>query len=224
MMRAMFAVGIKKSSPSPRRKNGEWILQGPGNAPTITANSVTDADKRLLASLNENEAGLSVSVFVRPRFRYDGGDVENLHYLRWNDNGVLDDDKSLVDPMLISRSTEADAAFDVLVTANLRAGTTPVGQIFEIGSVLFALGEIAVEHGPQRDYANATVTFDLSGGGASLGILPLPGDSWRDKIVSVTHSTQSQPLPGILRMQTETVAGRYFRRSRHQAVFESGRR
>ena len=187
-------------------QNGEWILQGPGNAPTITTNSVTDADKRLLASLNENEAGLSVSVFVRPRFRYDGGDVENLHYLRWNDNGVLDDDKSLVDPMLVSRPTEADGAFDVLVTANLRAGTTPVGQIFEIGSVLFALGEIAVEHGPQRDYANATVTFDLSGGGASLGILPSPGDSWRDKIVSVTHSTQSLPLPGILRMQAEAVA------------------
>ena len=112
-------------------QDGEWILQGPGNAPTITANSVTDADKRLLAGLNENEAGLSVSVFVRPRFRYDGGDVENIHYLRWNDNGVLDDNKSLVDPMLISRSTEADGAFDVLVTANLRAikkgeRTTPV--------------------------------------------------------------------------------------------------
>ena len=186
-------------------QNGTLILQDPdnlGNEPAIVG-SATDADKRLLASLNENEAGLSVSVFVRPRFRYDGGDVENLHYLRWNDNGVLDDDKSLVDPMLTSRPTEADGAFDVLVTANLRAGTTPVGQIFEIGSVLFALGEIDATHDDRRRYAN--VDFDLSGGGASLGILPLPGDSWRDKIVSVTHSTKSQPL-GILRMQTETVA------------------
>ena len=193
-------------------QNGEWILQAPGNAPAI-AGAATDADKRLLAGLNENEDdGFSISVFVRPRFRYDGGDVENLHYLRWNDNGVLPDDSlPPVAPMLVSRSTEADGAFDVLVTATLRAikkgeRTTPVvrrvGQIFEIESVLFALGKIVAEHDSQRDYA--TVTFDLSGGGASLGILPLPGDSWRDKIVSVTHSTQEpQPQPGILQMQAE---------------------
>ena len=163
--------------------------------------------------MNDNEdGGFSISVFVRPRFRYDGGDVENLHYLRWNDNGVLPDDSlPPVAPMLVSRSTEADGAFDVLVTATLRAikkgeRTTPVvrrvGQIFEIESVLFALGKIVAEHDSQRDYA--TVTFDLPGGGASLGILPLPGDSWRDKIVSVTHSTQApQPPPGILQMQAE---------------------
>ena len=87
-------------------QNGEWVLQNPGgNAPTI-ADAATDADKRLLAGLNENDAGgFSVSVFVRPRFRYDGGDVENLHYLRWNDNGVLS--SSSVDPMSVSRPTEA---------------------------------------------------------------------------------------------------------------------
>ena len=183
-------------------QNGEWILQNPGgNAPIIT-NAATDADKRLLAGLNENDAGgFSVSVFVRPRFRYDGGDVENLHYLRWNDNGVLDD--SLVDPMLVSRPTEADGAFDVLVTANLRARKTPVvrraGQIFEIESVLFALGTVIAEY---DDRGNATVTFDLPGGGASLGILPLPGDSWRGKIVSVTHLARDRQL----RMQTEADA------------------
>ena len=69
--------------------------------------------------------------------------------------------------------------------------------------MLFALGEIDATHDSQRRYAN--VDFDLSGGGASLGILPLPGDSWRDKIVSVTHSTQApQPPPGILQMQAES--------------------
>ena len=214
-------------------QNGEWVLQNPGgNAPIIT-NAATDADKRLLAGLNENDAGgFSVSVFVRPRFRYDGGDVENLHYLRWNDNGVLSDDSlPPVTPMLVSRSTEADGAFDVLVTANLRDRTTPVttpvvrrvGQIFEIESVLFALGKIVAEHDSQRRYA--TVTFDLPGGGASLGILPLPGDSWRDKIVSVTHSTRSPAATaGYIADANRSRCGRYFRRSRHQAVFESGRR
>ena len=194
-------------------QNDEWVLQNPGgNAPTI-ADAATDADKRLLAGLNENDAGgFSVSVFVRPRFRYDGGDVENLHYLRWNDNGVIDD-SPLVKPMLVSRPTEADGAFDVLVTANLRpvsvtanpsAGTTPVvrrvGQIFEIESVLFALGRIVAEHNTQRHYA--TVAFDLPGGGASLGILPLPGDSWRGKIVSVTHLARDRQL----RMHAEVEA------------------
>ena len=188
-------------------QNDEWVLQNPGgNAPTI-ADAATDADKRLLAGLNENDAGgFSVSVFVRPRFRYDGGDVENLHYLRWNDNGVLS--SSSVDPMSVSRPTEANGAFDVLVTANLRArktpvGTTPVvrraGQIFEIESVLFALGTVIAEYDNRGD---ATVAFDLPGGGASLGILPLPGDSWRGKIVSVTHLARDRQL----RMQTEADA------------------
>ena len=187
-------------------QNGEWVLQAPGNAPAI-ADAATDADKRLLAGLNENDAGgFSVSVFVRPRFRYDGGDVENLHYLRWNDNGVLS--SSSVDPMSVSRPTEANGAFDVLVTANLRArktpvGTTPVvrraGQIFEIESVLFALGTVIAEYDNRGD---ATVAFDLPGGGASLGILPLPGDSWRGKIVSVTHLARDRQL----RMQTEADA------------------
>ena len=182
-------------------QNGEWVLQAPGNAPTI-ADAATDADKRLLAGLNENDAGgFSISVFVRPRFRYDGGDVENLHYLRWNDNGVLS--SSSVDPMSVSRPTEANGAFDVLVTANLRARKTPVvrraGQIFEIESVLFALGTVIAEYDNRGD---ATVAFDLPGGGASLGILPLPGDSWRGKIVSVTHLARDRQL----RMQTEADA------------------
>ena len=187
-------------------QNSKWILQDPnnlGNEPAI-ADAATDADKRLLASLNENENGdFSISVFIRPRFRYDGGDVENLHYLRWNDNGVRPRVSSLVDPMTVSRSTEADGAFDVLVTVELRdGGVTSVGQIFEIGTVLFALGTVIAEYDSPDYYAN--VAFDLPGGGASLGILPLQGNSWRDKIVSVTHSTQSQSSPGILQMQTES--------------------
>ena len=94
------------------------------------------------------------------------------------------------------------------MTANLRArktpvGTTPVvrraGQIFEIESVLFALGTVIAEYDNRGD---ATVAFDLPGGGASLGILPLPGDSWRGKIVSVTHLARDRQL----RMQTEADA------------------
>ena len=144
-----------------------------------------DRDKRLLASLVDGEdGGKKISLFVRPRFFYEGAAVQSVHYLRARD-----------DEMTISRWTTTitmdltphrAGAFDVLTTLDVNDFPPPirVGELYASEEILFALG------GATADFTNPnfpTYSFDGDRGHVSLATVPAAGQSWSGRIVSITH-------------------------------------
>ena len=83
-------IWIQKSS------EGDLLFIGPNDTITIAdAAGTENGDKRLLASLVDGEdGGKEISLFVRPRFFYEGAAVQSVHYLRArgrrNDGVALD--------------------------------------------------------------------------------------------------------------------------------------
>ena len=169
-----------------------------------------DRDKRLLASLVDGEGGSKeISLFVRPRFFYEGAAVQSVHYLR-----ALDDD------MTESRwTTEADGmphragAFDVLLTINDEYDDPPamtVGEIFASEEILFALG------GATAVYDSSgvpTYSFDGDSGHVSLATVPAAGRPWSGRIVSITHDEGNRLLaesgPATVAIEDETTIKRF---------------
>ena len=165
---------------------GDLLFIGPNARITITTIAGTDdGDKRLLASLVDGEdGGKKISLFVRPRFFYEGAAVQSVHYLRARD-----------DEMTISRWTTTitmdltphrAGAFDVLTTLDVDDFPPPirVGEIYASEEILFALG------GATADFTNPnfpTYSFDGDRGHVSLATVPAAGQSWSGRIVSITH-------------------------------------
>ena len=171
-----------------------------------------DRDKRLLASLVDGEdGGKKISLFVRPRFFYEGAAVQSVHYLRARD-----------DEMTISRWTTTvtmdltphrAGAFDVLLTINDPYDKPPaisVGEIYASEEILFALG------GATADYDNPnfpTYSFDGDSGHVSLATVPAAGQPWSGRIVSITHDQGDRLLAEsgtvAVAIEDETVIKRF---------------
>ena len=171
-------IWIEKSS------EGDLLFIGPNARITITTIAGTEnSDKRLLASLVDREdGGKEISLFVRPRFFYEGAAVQSVHYLRARD-----------DKMTVSRWTTGTdrmlgraGAFDVLTTLDINDFPPPirVGEIYASEEILFALGNATA------DFTNPnfpTYSFDGDRGHVSLATVPAAGQSWSGRIVSITH-------------------------------------
>ena len=192
---------------------GTLFLIGPDDTIDITAVAGTDdGDKRLLASLVDGEdGGKKISLFVRPRFFYEGAAVQSVHYLRARD-----------DEMTISRWTTTvtmdltphrAGAFDVLLTINDPYDKPPaisVGEIYASEEILFALG------GATADFSipnSPTYSFDGDSGHVSLATVPAAGQSWSGRIVSITHDEGDRLLAEsgtvIVAIEDETVIKRF---------------
>ena len=169
-------IWIQKSS------EGDLLFIGPNNTITIAdAAGTENGDKRLLASLVDGEdGGKEISLFVRPRFFYEGAAVQSVHYLRARD-----------DEMTVSRWTTDKmigraGAFDVLTTLDVNDFPPPirVGELYASEEILFALG------GATASFVNPnfpTYSFDGDRGHVSLATVPAAGQSWSGRIVSITH-------------------------------------
>ena len=169
-------IWIQKSS------EGDLLFIGPNDTITIAdAAGTENGDKRLLASLVDGEdGGKEISLFVRPRFFYEGAAVQSVHYLRARD-----------DEMTVSRWTTDKmigraGAFDVLTTLDVDDFPPPirVGELYASEEILFALG------GATADFTNPnfpTYSFDGDRGHVSLATVPAAGQSWSGRIVSITH-------------------------------------
>ena len=165
-------IWIQKSSES------DLLFIGPNARITITTIAGTDdGDKRLLASLVDGEdGGKEISLFVRPRFFYEGAAVQSVHYLR-----ALDDE------MTESRPTTVSGAFDVLLTINDEYDDPPaisVGEIYASEEILFALGGATAVY-DRRGFP--TYSFDGDSGHVSLATVPAEGQPWSGRTVSITH-------------------------------------
>ena len=202
---------------------GALFLIGPNGTVTISDPADTkvgdkqDRDKRLLASLVDRELVdgeeislfKEISLFVRPRFFYEGAAVQSVHYLRARD-----------DEMTVSRwTTETDGtprrvgAFDVLLTINDPYDKPPaisVGEIYASEEILFALG------GATADFTNPnfpTYSFDGDSGHVSLATVPAAGQPWSGRIVSITHDEGNRLLAEsgtvIVAIEDETVIKRF---------------
>ena len=169
-------IWIQKSS------EGDLLFIGPNDTITIAdAAGTENGDKRLLASLVDGEdGGKEISLFVRPRFFYEGAAVQSVHYLRARD-----------DEMTVSRWTTDKmigraGAFDVLTTLDVNDFPPPirVGELYASEEILFALGSVTADF----DNPNfPTYSFDGDRGHVSLATVPADGQSWSGRIVSITH-------------------------------------
>ena len=194
-------IWIQKSS------EGDLLFIGPNARITITTIAGTEnSDKRLLASLVDSKGdGKEISLFVRPRFFYEGAAVQSVHYLRARD-----------DEMTMSRWTTDKmigraGAFDVLTTLD---GDIPppirVGELYASEEILFALG------GATADYDNPnfpTYSFDGDSGHVSLATVPAAGQPWSGRIVSITHDQGDRLLAEsgtvAVAIEDETVIKRF---------------
>ena len=201
-----FPLGTLTIASSPRawhnatiwiEKSSEGVsLIGPNATISIADVAGTEnGDKRLLASLVDGEDDgkkiKEISLFVRPRFFYEGAAVQSVHYLRARD-----------DEMTESRwTTKADGmphragAFDVLLTTldgkDISQPPMRVGEIYASEEMLFALG------GATAVYDNRGVpiySFDGDSGHVSLVTVPAKGQPWSGRIVSITHDEGNQLL------------------------------
>ena len=167
---------------------GALLFIGPNDTITITAIAGTDdGDKRLLASLVDGEdGGKKISLFVRPRFFYEGAAVQSVHYLR-----ALDDEMTVsrwtTETVAMDPTPRQLGAFDVLLTVNDEYDDPPamtVGEIFASEEILFALGGATAYYDVS---GNPTYSFDGDSGHVSLATVPAMGQPWSGRIVSITH-------------------------------------
>ena len=201
-------IWIQKSS------EGDLLFIGPNARITITAIAGTDdGDKRLLASLVDGEdGGKEISLFVRPRFFYEGAAVQSVHYLR-----ALDDEMTIsrwtTETVAMDPTPRQLGAFDVLLTINDEYDDPPamtVGEIFASEEILFALG------GATAVYDSSgvpTYSFDGDSGHVSLATVPAAGRPWSGRIVSITHDEGNRLLaesgPATVAIEDETTIKRF---------------
>ena len=193
---------------------GTLFLIGPDDTIDITAVAGTDdGDKRLLASLVDGEdGGKEISLFVRPRFFYEGAAVQSAHYLR-----ALDDEMTIsrrtTETVAMDPTPRQLGAFDVLLTINDEYDDPPamtVGEIFASEEILFALG------GATAVYDSSgvpTYSFDGDSGHVSLATVPAAGRPWSGRIVSITHDEGNRLLaesgPATVAIEDETTIKRF---------------
>ena len=182
-------IWIQKSS------EGDLLFIGPNARITITTIAGTDdGDKRLLASLVDGkDGGKEISLFVRPRFFYEGAAVQSAHYLR-----ALDDEMTIsrrtTETVAMDPTPRQLGAFDVLLTINDEYDDPPamtVGEIFASEEILFALG------GATAVYDSSgvpTYSFDGDSGHVSLATVPAAGRPWSGRVVSITHDEGNRLL------------------------------
>ena len=189
---------------------GTLLLIGPDDTIDITAVAGTDdGDKRLLASLVDGEdGGKKISLFVRPRFFYEGAAVQSVHYLR-----ALDDEMTESRWTTKTGAPHRAGAFDVLLTINDEYDDPPamtVGEIYASEEILFALG------GATAVYDSSgvpTYSFDGDSGHVSLATVPAAGRPWSGRIVSITHDEGNRLLaesgPATVAIEDETTIKRF---------------
>ena len=193
---------------------GTLFLIGPDDTIDITAVAGTDdGDKRLLASLVDGEdGGKKISLFVRPRFFYEGAAVQSAHYLR-----ALDDEMTVsrrtTETVAMDPTPRQLGAFDVLLTINDEYDDPPamtVGEIFASEEILFALG------GATAVYDSSgvpTYSFDGDSGHVSLATVPAAGRPWSGRVVSITHDEGNRLLaesgPATVAIEDETTIKRF---------------
>ena len=201
-------IWIQKSS------EGDLLFIGPNARITITTIAGTDdGDKRLLASLVDGEdGGKEISLFVRPRFFYEGAAVQSAHYLR-----ALDDEMTIsrrtTETVAMDPTPRQLGAFDVLLTINDEYDDPPamtVGEIFASEEILFALG------GATAVYDSSgvpTYSFDGDSGHVSLATVPAAGQPWSGRVVSITHDEGNRLLaesgPATVAIEDETTIKRF---------------
>ena len=200
-------IWIQKSS------EGDLLFIGPNAQITITTIAGTEnGDKRLLASLVDGEdGGKEISLFVRPRFFYEGAAVQSVHYLR-----ALDDEMTesrWTTTITMGLTPHRAGAFDVLLTINDEYDDPPamtVGEIFASEEILFALG------GATAVYDSSgvpTYSFDGDSGHVSLATVPAAGRPWSGRIVSITHDEGNRLLaesgPATVAIEDETTIKRF---------------
>ena len=201
-------IWIQKSS------EDDLLFIGPNARITITAIAGTEnGDKRLLASLVDGEdGGKEISLFVRPRFFYEGAAVQSVHYLR-----ALDDEMTIsrrtTETVAMDPTPRQLGAFDVLLTINDEYDDPPamtVGEIFASEEILFALG------GATAVYDSSgvpTYSFDGDSGHVSLATVPAAGRPWSGRVVSITHDEGNRLLaesgPATVAIEDETTIKRF---------------
>ena len=197
-----------------RSPEGDLLFIGPNARITIAAVAGTeDGDKRLLASLVDSEdGGKEISLFVRPRFFYEGAAVQSVHYLR-----ALDDEMTVsrwtTETVAMDPTPRQLGAFDVLLTINDEYDDPPamtVGEIFASEEILFALGSVVAEYDPT---GVPTYSFDGDSGHVSLATVPAAGQPWSGRTVSITHDEGDRLLvesgPATVPIEDETAIKRF---------------
>ena len=201
-------IWIQKSS------EGDLLFIGPNARITIATIAGTEnGDKRLLASLVDGGGGgKEISLFVRPRFFYEGAAVQSVHYLR-----ALDDEMTVsrwtTETVAMDPTPRQLGAFDVLLTINDEYDDPPamtVGEIFASEEILFALG------GATAVYDSSgvpTYSFDGDSGHVSLATVPAAGRPWSGRVVSITHDEGNRLLaesgPATVAIEDETTIKRF---------------